>query len=422
MIKRRSACERCRNQKLKCIREHESSTDSCLRCSQTQEECIVSLRKTPGRPPGRGNSSSRRSPTNNTPTQTPTPTPTLVLDDSDPISATRNGSFTSSSEDALESLLDMNIDWGDMNMFSSAGPLDGTGNGSGNGNERIPEFLSSLFNYSETTRVDPPPPCTSWSASASGDSAAPTGLFPYQIPNQNCDPGIQLSGLQQNLSKHLIQLRSLSWDITCVLKLESASYSFQSAEPWNRAFNPLVATFDIISEFEHVLATLRSATNRRERPEVSTHPREMNMSYSLTAISCYLQLVCIYDNIFSYVLDQASSNPAVKSFILDSTPGIYLSGFVIPSPKNVLGRSFVQLMQLKISPIETALGLPDDCRISKEPSTDHRSDRPLLQSGKEGHALLAVLKDHNVEGENSTNTMGVLESVRGKIRDIERLG
>ncbi|KAH7236444.1 hypothetical protein BKA59DRAFT_426918 [Fusarium tricinctum] len=413
MIKRRSACERCRNQKLKCIREHESSTDACLRCSQTQEECVVSLRKTPGRPPGRGNSSSRRSPTNNTPIQTPTPTPTptLVLDDSDSVSATRNGSCTSSSEDALESLLEMNIDWSDMNMFSSAGPLDG--------NEGIPEFPSSLFNYSETTRVEPPPPCTSWSAS--GDSAAPTGLFPYQIPNQNCDPGIQLSGLQQNLSKHLIQLRSLSWDITSVLKLESASYSLQGSESWNRAFNPLVATFEIISEFEHVLATLRSAINRRERQEASTLPREMNISYSLTAISCYLQLVCIYDNIFSYVLDQASSNPAVKSFILDSTPGIYLSGFVIPSPKNVLGRSFAQLMQLKISPVETALGLPEDCRISKGPSTDQRSDRPLLMSGKEGHALLAVLKDHHVAGGNSTSTMGVLESLRAKIAEIERL-
>ncbi|WZH48583.1 Zn2-C6 fungal-type domain-containing protein [Fusarium acuminatum] len=386
MIKRRSACERCRNQKLKCIREHESSTDACLRCSQTQEECVVSLRKTPGRPPGRGNSSSRRSPTNNTPIQTPTPTPTptLVLDDSDSVSATRNGSCTSSSEDALESLLEMNIDWSDMNMFPSAGPLDG--------NEGIPEFPSSLFNYSETTRVEPPPPCTSWSAS--GDSAAPTGLFPYQIPNQNCDPGIQLSGLQQNLSKHLIQLRSLSWDITSVLKLESASYSLQGSESWNRAFNPLVATFEIISEFEHVLATLRSAINRRERQEASTLPREMNISYS---------------------------NPAVKSFILDSTPGIYLSGFVIPSPKNVLGRSFAQLMQLKISPVETALGLPDDCRISKGPSKDQRSDRPLLMSGKEGHALLAVLKDHHVAGGNSTSTMGVLESLRAKIAEIERL-
>ncbi|GKU16814.1 unnamed protein product, partial [Fusarium langsethiae] len=351
--KRRSACERCRSQKLKCIREPENRTDSCLRCSQAQEECVVSLRKTPGRPSGRGNSSSRRSPTNNIPTQTPTPAPTLVLDDSDSISVPRNESLGSSSEDALEGLLDMNIDWGDMNIFSSSGPLSGIGN------DQIPEIPSSLFSYSESTRIEPPPPCASWSAST--DFTAPTGLFPCQIRNQICDPGVQLSGLQQSLSKHLVQLQCFSWDITSVLRLESASFGFQNPESLcetSQTFNPLVGTFKIISEFEHVLEGVRSFMKRRERQDISALPNEMRICYSLTAMSCYLQLICIYKYIFSYVLDQASSNPTVRNFILDSTPGISLSGFVVPAPKNIVGRSFSRLMQYKISSVETALGLP----------------------------------------------------------------
>ncbi|KAG8670841.1 hypothetical protein FPOAC2_04144 [Fusarium poae] len=409
MLKRRSACERCRGQKLKCIREPGSTTDSCLRCSQSQEECIVNLRKTPGRPSGRGNSSNRRSPTN-TMTQTPTPAPTLILDDSDSISATRNGSLTSSSEDNIESLFDMNIDWGNIDMF-------------GNGNDQVPEIPSSLLSYAESTRVEPPPPCTAWSDPR--DFAAPTGLFPCQIRNEIRDPGLQLAGLQHNLSKHLVQLQSSSWDITSVLKLESVSYSFQSPESLceaSRIFNPLIGTFEIIAEFEHVLATLRMNMDRRERVEVSALPKEINISYMLTAISCYLQLVCIYHNIFSYVLDQASSNPAVRNFILDSTPGISLSGFVIPTPKNILGRSFAQLMQHKIRPIETALELPDDCRISKETSVDQPSDKSLLLGCTEGQALLEMLKGQKVEGKSPSSAMGLLESLRAKITDIETLG
>ncbi|EKJ72302.1 hypothetical protein FPSE_07531 [Fusarium pseudograminearum CS3096] len=414
MLKRRSACERCRGQKLKCIREPENRTDSCLRCTQAREECVVNLRKTPGRPSGRTNSSSRRSPPNNTtpPTQTPTPAPTLVLDDSDSISAPRNGSFASSSEDALEGLLDMNIDWGDMNMFLL----------NGNGTDQVPEIPSSLFSYAESTRVEPPPPCASWSAS--GDFAAPTGLFPCQIRNEVCDPGIQLSGLQQSLSKHLVQLQSFSWDITSVLKLESASFGFQTPESLcetSRSFNPLVGTFEIISDFEHVLELLKNAVKRRERQEVPTLPKEMLICYSLTAISCYLQLVCVYNNLFSYVLDQASSNPAVRTFILDSTPGISLSGFVIPSPKNIVGRSFAQLMQHKIGSVEAALGLPDDWRISKDPSSHQSADRPLLLGGKEGQALLELLMGQAVEGESLSSAMGLLESVREKITEIECL-
>lgn len=418
MLKRRSACERCRGQKLKCIRELESETGSCMRCSQAQEKCIVNMRKTPGRPSGRGNASCKRTPpANNTPTQTPTPAPTLVLDDSDSISATGNSSLTSSSKDNIESLFDMNIDWGNMDMFPSTGPLGG------DGNDQVLEVPSSLFSYAESTGVEPLLPCASWSDTR--DFAAPIGMFSCQIRNEICDPGMQLAGLQQNLSKHLVQLQSSSWDITSVLKLESVSYSFQSPKTSceaSRSFNPLIGTFDIITEFEHVLATLRNNIECRERLEISSLRRQMNTSYMLTAISCYLQLVCIYHIILSYVLDQASNNPVVRNFILDSTPGISLSGFEIPTPKNVLGRSFAQLIQHKIRPIETGLGLPDNCRISKDSNMHQSSERTLLLGAVEGQVLLKVLHGQSTEEESPSSTMGLVESLRAKIIEIENLG
>lgn len=78
-------------------------------------------------------------------------------------------------------------------------------------------------------------------------------------------------------------------------------------------------------------------------------------------------------------------------------------------------------MQHKIGSVEAALGLPDDWRISKDPSSYQSADRPLLLSGKEGQALLELLKGQAVEGEGLSSAMGLLESVREKITEIECL-
>ncbi|KAF4445807.1 transcription factor [Fusarium austroafricanum] len=408
MSKRRQACERCRNQKLKCIRRLDSITDSCSRCLQAQAECIVSLRKAPGRPAGTGrsDSSSRRGSIRET-----SRSPAAMLDDNDPLGSNYvvdNGSLTS--DDIFDNPFDLNLDWSDTTLFST-GPLDAY----------LGDISNSLFNYPGSTTTEPPP--LTW-ASSTEDIAPSNPRFPYHTLDQNYNPGFQLSVLQQKLVKQLLQIRSLSWDITTVLKLESSSFSargFNFSSDNSQGFNPIIGTFEAISEFEQILNSLRCTISQEGRPETPKFPQEMNISYSLTAMSCYMQLVCIYDCIFSYVLEQASNSPVIRDFILHSNPKICLSGFVIPLPENVIGKSFVELMRLRIKPVESALGLPDDCRISKESNNEQVSERALLLGGKQGQSLLAVLKGHSLgdTSDASKEPPGAIESLKAKMIEME---
>ncbi|KAF5019797.1 hypothetical protein F66182_8166 [Fusarium sp. NRRL 66182] len=406
MSKRRLACERCRNQKLKCIRRHENTSEPCIRCFQAQEECIVSLRKAPGRPSGRSSSLSQRSSmreTNNT--------AATVLGDNDPrVSNLGSRDDSMASEDPVCGSFDLDFDWSDASLFSATAPLTGY----------IPDISNPFLNHSEARRPEPCP--MPWASS----QEATTPMYPSssQMLDQSFDPVFQLAQLQQNIAKQLIQLRYLRWDITSVLKLESSCHSvggFDLSPKKSREFNPVIGAIEVIAEFEQVLNSPTSTFIHQERPGTTNVPRDMSLSYCLSAVSCYLQLVCMYDYIFSYVLDQVASNPAVRDFFLHSTPQISLGGFTIPSPKNLVGRSFVQLMQLKIRPVESALGLPDDCRLSKESGTDDGSERALL-SGKQRESLLAVMRVPGLGETNSESASGVIESLKAKMTEIESLG
>ncbi|CAG8938252.1 unnamed protein product [Penicillium salamii] len=402
MSKRRLACERCRNQKLKCIRTDENDCESCSRCQQAEAQCIISLRKTPGRPAGGGNpSGQQKSNRERRETQDRRLDSTMRFDSG---FVPGDGSIISDDLFALPSDFSLDDCGSDpAGVFSSASSIYSQ------------DFMDSLFK-------DPSPVTDfpiSWNASR--NSSVTGSHQSFHLLDQKSDPGLQLSHLQQKLSKQLILLRSLSWDVTTVLKLDSGLCSCQRQSCEREDFNPLTSTFEVISEFEHLLNNIKGMINRRELQGLPGFRQEMNVSYAFTAMSCYLQLVCIYDCIFSYVLDQASNNPVVRDFILHATPNISLGGFIIPSPKNVCGRSFVELMQFKMRPIESALGLPDDCCLSKEPCRENSPARAGLLSGKQGESLLVALKESGVEETNGTKALGGLGSLKDKIMRIESI-
>ncbi|KNG89698.1 hypothetical protein ANOM_002341 [Aspergillus nomiae NRRL 13137] len=403
MSKRRLACERCRDQKLKCIRRDENNFEPCVRCLQAQAECIVSLRKTPGRPAGRNNPSSHHCST-----REPQESRTKSLDSGRAIESGFVAGNVSILPEDLFGMASTSLDGSGSDpatLFSPVSPP-----------MYIQDFADSRLKY--------PDPATDfpflWGSSS--DSSALSRCSSFHLLDQTYDPGFQLPRLQQQLSKQLFLLRSVSWDITTVMKLDCSPCSCQrQAGDGSREFNPLSSTFEVISEFEQLLSIVRSRLTHQEGGRTPGFRQEMNVSYSLTAMSCYLQLVLIYDCIFSYVLDQASSNPVVRDFILNSTPNISLGGFVVPSPKNVFGRLFVQLMQLKIRPIEFALGLPPDCCVSEEPNCDSVSRRPGLLGGKQGESILAALKGSCLEETDDTKTLGVIEALKDKMTRIELL-
>lgn len=396
--KRRLACERCRTQKLKCNRRSESASEPCLRCAQAREECIISLRKTPGRPAGRANNATRESHSHD-----PSLEPTEPIDAHFDSSATSVVAF----DDAFDGQFDFTMD----NGTDPTSLLPSITNF---------EFPESIFSSLE--------PATDFSMS-SWDSTLDDPRGPrvsrrqsFPMLEQNADPGFQLSCLHQKLSKQLFMLKSLSWDIPSVLKLESGPCSngchSRLASRTRREFNPLTSTFSIVSELEHVLNTFKRLPAHTTTPTALGLRQGMNVSHSLTAMSCYLQLIFIYDCIISYVLEQASSNLLVRDFVLHSTPPVSLGGFLIPAPPNMVGRLLVQLMQLRMKPIEAALGLPRDVRISGEADGETNSEAGLL-GGKQGESLLMALKESGIGDGNDISAAGAIDSLKEKIERLE---
>ncbi|KAH7000749.1 hypothetical protein EDB80DRAFT_582346 [Ilyonectria destructans] len=400
MSKRRLACERCRTQKLKCNRRSETASEPCLRCVQAQEECIIGLRKTPGRPAGRANNANRDN-HNHGHDHDRSSEASESLDARFDPSASSIAAFEDAFDSQFDFSLDNNID--PTSLLSSINEC---------------EFPESMFNNLE--------PATDFSIAwdtSLDESCACEGsrCRSSHMLEQNADPGFQLSSLHQKLSKELFMLKSMSWDITSVMKLESGPCSngcHMVTGRQGREFNPLISTFNIIAELEHVLNTFKSLPTNGAVAAAPGFCQGMNVSHSLTAMSCYLQIIFIYDCIFSHVLDQASNNLLVRDFILHSAPSVSLGGFSIPTPTNVVGQLFVQLMQLKMKPIEVALGLPGDCRVSGEVDEEKTSTTGLL-GGKHGESLLMALKGSDVDGANDLSTAGALDSLRDKMARLE---
>src|SRR6201999_2802432 len=99
------------------------------------------------------------------------------------------------------------------------------------------DFVGSLFKYPEPATDFP------FAGSSSGDSSVMSRHQSFHLLDQSSDPGFQLSRLQQKLSKQLILLRSLSWDVTVVMKLDSGLCSCQRQTCEGvREFNPLTST------------------------------------------------------------------------------------------------------------------------------------------------------------------------------------
>lgn len=98
-----------------------------------------------------------------------------------------------------------------------------------------------------------------------------------------------------------------------------------------------------------------------------------------------------------------------------------LGGFEVPSAPNSYGRLFAELMQLKIEPIELALGLPADYCLSKAPKTKRISDGVELFGGKHGESFLAALKESDSRDPNAIDS-GVIDALKEKISRIQSIG
>ncbi|KAI0098622.1 hypothetical protein GGR51DRAFT_537779 [Nemania sp. FL0031] len=363
---KRSACDRCRSLKLKCKRDNENTTQSCIRCTRADATCFTSSAKAPAR---------LAQAQTNAQFASPAPSPVRVNTDitellsrresRSPIRVMQINSDSAknqdstflmrwpfSSQDEHAVTLDINFDVdmpspsdesGQANYFES--PADA--------NE--PPFhldpLSSA-NPSSTITASTLPLNLHGELFSGADgvlslhtpSCATQADTPVPVIEDEVNPGVLLADLQQSLSKQLAALESKYWDLTTLSITSSATGTSgneqEIAQEGN--FNPVASILASTSEFVTILRLLKKpATNVRQnyrqnhegsQPYIgwptpvtsilsqttfpstpilesaptltitSSSQKVQSRVHLLTTINCYFLVLSIFDGIFSRLL------------------------------------------------------------------------------------------------------------------------
>ena len=390
------ACDRCRMQKLKCPRTDKEQSESCIRCSHAQVQCVTSNRRHPGRPPAHtrvtGNAQVSRSGARRLNSHT-----VHSYDDDE--------NYQLQSDDSHLLLDDILSCENDLDYFSTH---DGTSTFD------IAALIDPSMGQTLFSPVAPP--------NGPREQAQAIGAQvhhgQYQSDNdQTEDPQIGLAFLQYKLLRKLAQFKALDWDIPKSLSLKC--HCLASSGPAPATSDPLSEVFELMAELESALTHMRHSDSSGLLEE----PRDSSVTSILPAISCYLHVRSLYDYLFSQILYQSSKDPSVKDFILNSPLPLYMAGVMVPSPvKNMVGLSFVQIMRAKIQPMEEELGIPLQLRISEEATVEAQSRPVKLLSKEQTNGLLKILQEpdvaqHELEGHSCTSN-----SINDKIRQIVALG
>lgn len=424
---KRAACDRCRTQKLRCLRVQGHPTDSCIRCVRSQMECVNSSSKRPGRPRNSTNASKKQP-------DLP-PVTTSCTDSSAPLSVV--------DIQALEGNVD---DWFNLGLLETdydqicSAPWSSVDSG-------FPMHDGGTANTLST--LSTPPDGTSTSASLNGlmtdtslsdhfqslqSEQGDNGLaqpFCGQPLAANVDLSLSLSVLQRDLSKQLFALKSTPLDLnkiarlTCLHDGSSDSSNTSQADLEN---NPLAQIATTLTDFANFLRSIQASTANDANttapngsPLSSVHP-QLSMADLLTILSCHMLTVSIYDSIFLHFTDQALHNPVAVSEIMQSAPKLLLGGVEIPSRLETLNHFLHCLVKSQLGPIEALLGLPDEFCVSLQRDGTGRDRQPGIFSGQNGQLLCATLiKMETEKASEGRDGLGVVESLKQNMRRVQDL-
>ncbi|KAI1841310.1 hypothetical protein JX266_012464 [Neoarthrinium moseri] len=252
------------------------------------------------------------------------------------------------------------------------------------------------------------------------------------VPSSQCEvtvrsfstlsTGLKFLHLQQGLTELIIKLNTTSWDVPVTLKIESQAETYNSltgARDDNSGFNPLTSTFDLISKFDRLLQSIGNQSSPADLPEDTGNCALINAQIWLNSLACYKSVLSVYDCLVSYILDEASTNQTVENFILHTSPKLSIAGFEIHSPRNIFGQLFVRLLELRIEPIESALGIPDTMRISNGKIEENKTIDVGIFRGKDAKSLLNLLENSALEGLSSVTDLKELQPLRCKMKHLQ---
>ncbi|KAL4993170.1 hypothetical protein BDV10DRAFT_190219 [Aspergillus recurvatus] len=398
---KRSACDRCRTQKLGCIRV--DPTDACLRCVRSQAECVTSSSRRPGRPV--------RAAAAPPPVDLPGPVP---VDPDVDVDVDMSATVPVNVDEALDfAALDIPYDL-PLTFFTSIDSAPFSSH----------DYFPNGLDYND---VD----------SGLGDRSPSTLLLDHRsslsTPSTPSPPHKHhqsLLRLHQKLSKQLTLVQSTQYDLAEVLRVTCIHHNTPpspdhllkttpephtthrtSTSPPPSLFspNPLATMTTHAAEFLSLLHTLQ--TLKTTTPDL------------LTALSCYILLISTYDTLLAHTL----AHPAALDH---AAPVLALGGLPVRFAPSLPAHLLLSLLNSQLQPIEACLGLPEVLRVCEGGRSPGHGQSHTQSAGlfgrPGGQALCMALVQVEREQERGECSMGgagagvlgVVAALRGKRRRV----
>ncbi|KAH6999171.1 hypothetical protein BKA56DRAFT_569269 [Ilyonectria sp. MPI-CAGE-AT-0026] len=405
---KRSACDRCRAQKLRCHRDEEGSTEACLRCLKSGAKCVTSTARPTGRPPSRL-------------------PPRIDQTDNSSSSQTINSSPGGTGNEADIDMIGLDYEMSVDSFLHSIG------------------IQHSDLITNDDILVD---------ASLPSQSTSQRGVSPILVPSQNqveassshsasyqfngmpgagpTDPGLpiwtddvelMLSKLHSELCAQLFSIRSVPWDVKGTLSL-TVSHKGNGEELETSEPHPLVQVSKVSTKLERLLVGLRPPGTAQHATSAFSYtpsftPR-LRTTQLLVALSCYIQIVSIYDIIFSKVFDfLTNSSKTLIGASQSSTPTLYLGGLPIPPDQTLSGSLLVHLTEHQLHQVEQLMGLPEHYRVSSRLKDGNKDGEMGLFGGQSCQSLLNAVIQLGEDREGNHDDIRGVRSLKLKMRQIK---
>jgi hypothetical protein len=427
---KRSACDRCRSQKLRCP-PRESSTEACSRCSRLGARCMTSYSRLTTRL-GRGNATSGAlhpsrpvlkpkgtvpSPTHTSPQSQDLAPPSLPnstlssLTNYNSISATAAVGAASrpTSYPDLNQALEFTRPEHDLDSFASkhmgtvftssvsyqdrTEPVVTDVLYLGFNNVPILQSQSSSTCDTANTTSVPVQKQKQWNQEASR-RASPTKVL-------ECDE--RLSTLSANLSRHHQQCLALledgSKERSSVDSTEiQGCKESRSSKLFGDALSDTAEFLAIVESYGSGEVGGASITGATCAGNSATSSTRVGLIIILSLISTYLQIVALYEKLF-YDLCQQLLNPPAGSG-LQILPGLRLASFSVQQG-NMQTKILVQAILYQFDKIERCLGLPVEFRVTEKHEAYHTGvfgderARILLEAVSNSKWSYVAVDDHS---------------------------
>lgn len=432
-LAKRSACDRCREHKVRCPRIEQNS-NSCTRCLRARASCVTSSARPLGRPrtvlgssrvydrshsrtsPSSSGGSQSRDSTLHTASslsQTASTPSWLGADESHGLFD--NSQFNNSPSDDFDGSsswqLDGEYDLSDLPLAAEQELIPGLQE-QGETPDALHNPMGSLppvqpYPYGPSQQedlVDPLGDNTPNPVSNLINVDAYSRHYQFHKPPETGRSIILLARLNESISRHLVDIRSQPWQAreirtSCAAMLQTS------------AVNPIVSVLQSTSDFSSLLQFLRASSNssskspsrdydRSEPPIFPSQPpmrteaspgiSALDIQTVLMLLAAHLQLIQLFDTIFgrTYLTLRDLSYEEIDSFL--PIAGLNIGGFPV-TQGHLHVKMIFQVFEHHLQQIERNIGLPPEYRLFERQD----SNQGILSNLASPVLLQAVMEQVN---------------------------